>query len=165
MIADLVRRKNEVESYCRSRVAQHLPRLFVYAGLAAVLVGCALETSKIGSLSTEDLCSYYWSTITDSYKSPAIRSELDARGQAGCTDESYLRAKNAAAMGVMQQGLKLMQQSRPSAAPVTPMQPTPKGCSLAGERVSGLYKTCFYSCTGGMVTATVGAVNICSLTN
>lgn len=101
----------------------------------------------------------------DDYMSPKIRNELAARGETTCTDPEYVRARSQAAMAGFQNGLMLMQQSGPRPiAPIAPATLSPAGCFLRGEQASGLYKTCYYSCAGGVVTSIVGAASLCSLT-
>jgi hypothetical protein len=131
-------------------------------GISALLAGCALTPSQVRATSTSDLCRIYSAPLHDDYMSPKIRNELAVRGETTCTDPAYVRARSQAAMSGFQNGLMLMNQSRRQ--PVSPSALTPTvGCFLRGERISGMYKTCFYSCAGGVVTSTVGTTSLCSL--
>jgi len=52
----------------------------------------------------------------------------------------------------------------PSAFKATPNPAYAVMCFLSGERVSGLYKICYYNCLGSTVAITVKAHQLCPLT-
>jgi hypothetical protein len=127
-----------------------------------LLSACALDPSQIKAASTETLCDHYGAMLSDNFMSPAVRRELESRGEVHCTDPSVVNARTQAAMQGLGASIQIMQQSGPPAT-ITPVAPPASACLLTGEAVSGFYKTCFYKCPMGSITSTVATSALCPL--
>lgn len=85
----------------------------VLALTVLVVSGCAISPNEIFSTSSKTLCDVYAAPLAPNYLDPAIKSELQKRGHAGCTDPALIAARQASSMQMFMMGSQLMQAGQP----------------------------------------------------